>query len=512
MPKSQQDVIKEFMRSLDESEHSSGTDALNEAVKTISTYTKTGYSRYNTIQEAIDAFLALCRANSSDPDKFLLDYCGINLSNDDTGAITGSDAGGLKSKNAEDIVQENIVPAKYATPEDNQFVDLFSESAEKLMRHSDISIVLDADTIPDLEFTKKGLTVKVPNYAFLSDSQKIIVNGLYNWWISGALNLIEESYNIGFDSDDLIFDTLTLNFIHDKGAGAFVRPQDKTLNVNMYYYSSIDDSDYNGEGYYSPDSGNLIYLDRILAHELTHAVMIANIDNAAYTDLWDATFGDIGKDGDNLPDYILEGMADLTHGADDFYPDYMKDLISTSNSDTRLEDALLNGDTTHDVHYPAGYMFLRWLAKDVSKFFDQAEKDDLSTTLTLTDEAPSEVVADDKYIIINASTRTEAIDITANDNDNKIYDSTADDTLRGEDGKDTILGGEGNDSLDGGVGNDTLRGGAGNNTLTGGDGEDVFFYEGGYDVITDYEVGKDAIKDTLHVMQHWWASGNDLML
>ena len=80
---------------------------INEAVKTISTYTKTGYSKYNTIQEAIDAFLALCRVHSSDPDKFLLDYCGIDLSNDDTGAITGSDAGDLQSKNAEDIVQED---------------------------------------------------------------------------------------------------------------------------------------------------------------------------------------------------------------------------------------------------------------------------------------------------------------------------------------------------------------------------------------------------------------------
>ena len=532
----QQEVIKKFMKSLDDSEHDSGTAALNEAVKSISTYGGNP-PVYNTIQEATDAFFKLCRAHSADPDKFLLDYCGINLNNDDTGAITGADAGGIL-KTAKDVVQENVVPAKYATPEDNKFIDLFSLSRANLPKgfkfssNAGTNIISGSDvTITDtivntasgdhqthtISFKKNGLTILIPNYDLLSKSQQIIVNGLYNWWITGAIDLIKESYDMSFDKAPL---TLTLKFWYDaEETAAAVRSGDMSLNINMYFYSSISEFDQNGEGY--EVNGYKMYLDRILSHELTHAVMIANIDNAAFTDPWDVTFGDLGKDNDNLPTYIMEGMADLTHGADDFYPYLMRELVADSKTDITLKEIFQAGITLKEIfqagsddpnHYPAGYMFLRWLAKSVSDSINTAEAEDPSTTLVLTDDDPDATVAPDKYVVINAATRMNAIDITGNANDNIIYGSTKGDTLRGEDGKDFISGGYGNDYLVGGTGNDTLNGGKGYNTLTGGDGEDIFFYDGGYDVVTDYEVGVDAIKDTLGVMQSWNAIGNDLIL
>ena len=106
-------------------------------------------------------------------------------------------------------------------------------------------------------------------------------------------------------------------------------------------------------------------------------------------------------------------------------------------------------------------MFLRWLAKSVYDSINTAEAEDPSTTLVLTDDDPAATVAPDKYVVINAATRTQATDITGNANDNIIYGSTEGDTLRGEDGKDFISGGYGNDYLVGGTGNDTLHGGEG---------------------------------------------------
>ena len=50
-----------------------------------------------------------------------------------------------------------------------------------------------------------------------------------------------------------------------------------------------------GDGQISEDA--TFYLDRILAHEMTHAVMVINVD-----------------DFDNLPQFISEGTAELTHG------------------------------------------------------------------------------------------------------------------------------------------------------------------------------------------------------
>lgn len=66
----------------------------------------------------------------------------------------------------------------------------------------------------------------------------------------------------------------------------------------------------------------------------------------------------------------------------------------------------------------------------------------------------------------NASERTKPIRITGNNLAN------------------LILGSKGNDTLDGTKGN---------NTLTGGKGKDIFIYNGGNDIITDYEKGKDKI-------------------
>ena len=95
--KTQQDVIKMFMESLDKT-NSSGVTALNEAIKYCSG------SKYTTIQAVVNQMISDCNSNSSST--FLKDYCGINLNNSDTGAITGSDAGGSVVKTAESIVPE----------------------------------------------------------------------------------------------------------------------------------------------------------------------------------------------------------------------------------------------------------------------------------------------------------------------------------------------------------------------------------------------------------------------
>ena len=69
-----------------------------------------------------------------------------------------------------------------------------------------------------------------------------------------------------------------------------------SLTVNMGYFNNMDESDPNGS---SPSTGSQ-YLDRVIAHELTHAVMAANV-----------------KDMNNLPLFIVEGFAEVTHGIDD---------------------------------------------------------------------------------------------------------------------------------------------------------------------------------------------------
>ena len=91
----QQEVIKAFMASLDKT-NLQGEKALDEAIKACSTFN--GFEN--------DLKTALINDCKNNPDDFLKTYCGIDLDNEDTGAITGYDAGGSEVKTAESIVPE----------------------------------------------------------------------------------------------------------------------------------------------------------------------------------------------------------------------------------------------------------------------------------------------------------------------------------------------------------------------------------------------------------------------
>ena len=69
------------------------------------------------------------------------------------------------------------------------------------------------------------------------------------------------------------------------------------------------------------------------------------------------------------------------------------------------------------------------------------------------------------------------------------------DDLLGLGGDDILLGDRGQDHLFGGRGSDILAGGIGKDWLTGGQGNDTFVLESGagHAVITDFQVGRDAI-------------------
>lgn len=102
--------------------------------------------------------------------------------------------------------------------------------------------------------------------------------------------------------------------------------------------------------------------------------------------------------------------------------------------------------------------------------------------------------------------------IAGADGDDWISGDDGDDELRGRTGNDTLYGGAGHDHMAGGVGDDTLYGGAGDDRLAGksgddtliggagddrlfgGAGADVFVFDGGHDVVRDFEVGVDLVR------------------
>ena len=446
------EVIQAFMRSLDNTTLK-GQAALDEAIRAC--------SNYNGINDLIDQFVADCR-NAASGDAFLRDYCGINLSNNDTGAISGYDAGSTTyQKTAESIVPES-----------------------GSMR-----------TFTGSSFTVKGLTVTVPYQSSMTEHQKIIVNGLYSWWIEQSLNLIEESYgsNFGFSSSssatvrdmDFYFtnsyysDALATThhrYWTDNGQASYL-----AMDVNTYYCNSFTDS-VNGD----PGNGQQ-YLDRTLAHEMTHAVMAANISNF-YA----------------LPQFIKEGMAELTCGIDDART-YTINKLANDPTALRNSVSVSNTSTGNVDCYAGGYMLLRYLAVQASNGVSPNIDDNV-------------IINDKSYTLVSGSSAAESILNNPTANRATIIAGDGDDTIDNRGDYSYINAGAGNDSINSSRNSNygwyvTINGGLGNDTITGSNYADTFIYSDGdgNDVITNYN-SNDRIQILSDAVDSTQRSGNDVII
>ena len=496
---SQQDVIKKFMNSLDTT-NDSGMSAVNQAIKAASG----GY--FLNINNVVDQMVADCQA-AGDADTFLKNYCGIDLSNDDTGAITGSDAGGSEVKTASSIVPES------------GDLDSFTGS----------SFTVNGVTFQLASFNSSGTPTAIKYSQLTDDTQKYIWQALKTWWAKNALDLIAQSYgdDFGFGSSATV-KKIYIGFSESitsmaATTGWFADSSRKEVNklslqINMNNYKSLIVGNVDGK----MSDKDTYYLDRVLAHELTHAVMYVNVNYS-----------------DDLPQFLKEGLSELTHGADD---DRKSEIEALAASPYKLKNALVFD--SYDS-YAAGYMFLRYLAKQASQHYPTSGTVSKIAALQSKDVNASKYVSVENKLLtvkknfannmldladyastvknIDSSAVTKNVMIISNQNANSISAGKGDDTIYGNTGNDTILGGEGNDLLygdagndiiNGGAGDDSLYGGMGRDTLTGGDGVDIFVFgtNVGTDVITDYTVGQDKIKIVSSSIIGSAVSGNDIVL
>ena len=432
-------VIKKFMGSLDTT-ISEGTEAIDEAIKAC--------SNFSSAQDAINSLVNDCK-NSESAKEFLKNYCDIDLSNADTGAITGKDAGGDAVKTASSVVPESGSGSYPAST----------------------------------TFTKRGLTVTVPEKSTLTGTQQIIVQGLYSWWIEESLKLVEESFGYSFSDEDVSVANLTIKFIDDSSSGnlAYTRhyyysttgkATQLELTINSAYFSNITADNLDGEDNYG-------YLDRTVAHELTHVIMAAKVNNFH-----------------SLPSFVTEGLAEIVHGIDDIRTSAISYLAANSSE---LESAL-ESDYTTNYSVAAGYIFMRYLAKQASEtdslyIEGTSGANEINNTLdnaTINALAGNDTIENTgQNVSIAAGAGNDKIYITNDDGDDGAYiDGGADDdlisfkglfysTVLGNDGDDTISGGIDDGFLiDGGAGADlisvvsgsldgtgTIKGGKGNDSI-----------------------------------------------
>ena len=305
----QQDAIVSFISYLDSKKFVSSQDSLDEAIRFASS------GMFKDEKSLIDSCV-------NDVKKYgLLEACGINLDNDDTGSITGLDAGSERAKTAVTVVPE-----------------------EKTAFGGN----------PTGSSTIRGLQVNWPDNG--DDAmKKAITAALDNEWLTNCMQLVDESFAINFWENGTSVKSMDV-ILQDEGDNhklAYVtygyNPStgvtgSLSMTVNMYYYNNLDLTDKNGAIVGKP---NELYLDRTIAHEMTHAIMAANIKNF-----------------DSLPKYVKEGMAELVHGIDDYRKSGIKNL---ANNTDLLKQYLEDSEHAPDDNaYSAGYIALRYLAKQAA--------------------------------------------------------------------------------------------------------------------------------------------------
>jgi Ca2+-binding RTX toxin-like protein len=469
-------VIKALMRTLDDTSLS-GVAALDEAIRACSSYTGT--------QDLINHFVSDCR-NAGSSNTFLLDKCGINLNNADTGAISGLDAGGTVEKNAEDIIYEPV-------------------------SNTNIYNYPNANTQSCID----GIIIKWPGQ-YYSKSEEEMMAGPFHWWIDSALKRIEDDYGLSFTESGSSARYIRFSFydvnpdntgginLANTGGGIINRQGQAcdgycnsnglsdyinininrlAFNKNYHIYKNYTNGNASGYSQYTDNYGHVHtpeFWDRTITHELVHALMKSNI-----------------KRMNDLPQFFTEGSAELIHGIDDTRRYNIERLAA--NADLLANNLSLDPGTGNDDSYAAGYMLLRYLGKQAAIGIPAGTSysSDYKTlkggssfggnVLWLSSQSGYEYKAS-----------TQAIDASAVDH-NLV--------LAGRNGEnDTLIGGAGkNDIWGGGSGNDILTGGTGVNTYWFGAGDDC-------DTVTDFHSGRDNVYWYTGALTGITTSGTDVIL
>ena len=381
---SQLEVIQQMMSSLNNTTLN-GYDAMDEAIASCS------FGKFSSLGSLVNSFINDCTTysgmyNSSKQTDFLSKYCGINLSNEDTGAITGFDAGGANVKTSESIVPENGFSLNDYAYNTNDYFTLNAKQLDPYFKISSDAAIYGKKVNGITFYWSDDNINELVNYGYNENNLKQIISGVVNVWADPATKLVEESYKLTMNSEGSTWNKLSDGTraiqLHLTG-----QPNNGTLaSVNSsyrYYTSSPNITTYtngalvinaayfnNGFSEENGDSGSSAgYLDRVIAHEMVHGVMAANINMS-------------GK----LPKFISEGLAELVHGVDDDRKHEILDLTNTnyngrwssstgasSNYNQRdLLNAVFdmnNANTKMSTYtYGGGYMLLRYLAKQVADY------------------------------------------------------------------------------------------------------------------------------------------------
>lgn len=182
-----------------------------------------------------------------------------------------------------------------------------------------------------------GKKVFATTLAF-TDDQKEILKNLKRGWLAQGEKLVKDLFGLEGDNS-----TLKIVFVNDPAPGAFnaavagyiingkTESMELRINVAQWTGTSWPDGDIG--------IGPANYQDRVIAHEMVHAIMGRNMDMSA------------------LPNWFKEGAAEFIHGADERLAIDMG-IHGVGNVVAQVADGTW---TSNSLHYSGAFAAVRYL-------------------------------------------------------------------------------------------------------------------------------------------------------
>ena len=362
------------LTTINESDNVEGYGLLNTTIQGVT-------NKYSSFQDVIEEFSTLLQNSRLTPESFLYQYCGIDLTNEDTGSVMGLDAGGKEQLTAESVISEDLsVTPAYPT----------STIAISWSGFPSGTYVMRFVTIDDITFL-------FPPPEELTVNEQRVMSYLAYWYLPAALKTIKRAYGLDFASSSLttvcmtnrtdtvffgnaensykmipIFfsnspyapvelDNSTLALCVSGISINSLKAYWNTLIINHDFYANLEEGDFNG---YSEAAGE--YLDRCITHELVHAVMYSNIYKFTASQLKyiDSDNNTTILVDEPMPMWFVEGTAELIHGIDD-YRTY--NMIEVTKDPDRFISGLKNNIYVESEDaYSIGFIILRYLMKQLA--------------------------------------------------------------------------------------------------------------------------------------------------
>lgn len=161
--------------------------------------------------------------------------------------------------------------------------------------------------------------------------RRVVLDGLKTGWLSAAEDMVKRYYGIQGDGA-----RMKVNLDATDGAGGSLASVSGTMSGGKFnnLHLNIDMADF-GTAATRDGGGAPFYSDRIVAHEMAHAVMARTMNFTA------------------LPTWFVEGSAELIHGADE----RVRGVIAGGTSVAGIVGAVAGGGAV----YEGGYIAARYL-------------------------------------------------------------------------------------------------------------------------------------------------------